>query len=71
MVLLARTDAAKDIKILVLRHQLAVLHRRTPRPRLSWPDRALIAAFVRQLAHHRRAGILVTPATTTAEANFG
>jgi putative transposase len=27
---------AKEIEILVLRHQLAVLQRRTPRPRMSW-----------------------------------
>jgi hypothetical protein len=35
MVLLARSDAAKDIEIRVLRHQLAVLHRQTRRPRMS------------------------------------
>jgi putative transposase len=40
----ARSDATKEIEILVLRHQLAVLQRRTPRPRVSWTDRALIAA---------------------------
>ena len=32
----ARADAAKDIEILVLRHQLALLQRRTQRPRLHW-----------------------------------
>jgi putative transposase len=32
MVLLARSDTAKDVEILVLRHQLAVLHRQNPRP---------------------------------------
>jgi len=63
MVLLARSDAAKDVEILVLRHQLAVLHRKTPRPRLSWPDRAFIAALVRRLPRHRRIGPLVTPVT--------
>jgi hypothetical protein len=35
MVLLTRSGAAKDIEILVLRQQLAVLHRNVPRPRLS------------------------------------
>src|SRR3979490_2455672 len=63
MVLLARSDGAKDVEILTLRHQLAVLNRRTPRPRMNWADRALIAAFVRRLPRHRRSGLLVTPAT--------
>jgi putative transposase len=40
MVLRIRSDATKDIEILVLRHQIAVLRRRTPRPRMSWADRA-------------------------------
>jgi putative transposase len=34
MALCARSDTTKEIEILVLRHQLAVLQRRTPRPRL-------------------------------------
>src|SRR6188472_1811068 len=63
MVLHTRSDATKDIEILVLRHQLAVLQRRTPRPRMSWTDRALIAAFTRLLPVRRRHGLLVTPAT--------
>jgi len=49
MVLLARSDDAKEIEILVLRHQLAVLQRRTPRPRITWTDRALIAGLTRLL----------------------
>jgi putative transposase len=49
MVLRTRSDAAKEIEILVLRHQLAVLRRRTPRPRMNWTDRALIAALTRLL----------------------
>jgi hypothetical protein len=40
MVLHARSDTANQIEILVLRHQLAVLQRRTPRPQISWTDRA-------------------------------
>jgi putative transposase len=39
LVLLARSDAAKGLEILVLRHQLAVLRRQTPRPRLEPADR--------------------------------
>jgi len=63
MVLRARSDAANEIEILVLRHQLAVLQRRTPRPRFSWTDRAVIAALVRLLPARRRLGLLVTPST--------
>ncbi|MCW2719831.1 integrase core domain-containing protein [Pseudonocardia sp.] len=63
LVLLARTDADKDIEILVLRHQLAVLNRQTRRARISWADRALIAALVHRLPRHRRISLLVTPAT--------
>jgi putative transposase len=60
MVLHARSDTAKEIEILVLRHQLAVLQRRTSRPRMSWTDRAVIAAFARLLPAHRRLRLLVT-----------
>ena len=63
MVLIARSHRAKEIEILVLRHQLAVLQRRAPRPRMRWADRALIAAMTRMLPTHRRLGLLVTPAT--------
>src|SRR4051794_232215 len=45
MVLHVRSDSANEIEILVLRHQLAVLQRRTPRPRHTWSDRAVIAAL--------------------------
>jgi putative transposase len=41
LVLLGRGDAAKDLEILVLRHQLAVLRRQSPRPKLEPADRAL------------------------------
>src|SRR3954454_13596249 len=63
IVLRTRSDTSKEIEILVLRHQLAVLERRTPRPRMSWTDRALIAALTRRLPRPRRLGLLVTPAT--------
>jgi hypothetical protein len=63
IVLRTRSDTTKGIEILVLRHQLAVLHRRTPRPRMSWTDRALLAALTRLLPVRRRLGLLVNPAT--------
>jgi len=49
LALLARGDAAKDPEILVLRHQLAVLRRQTPRPKLQPADRAPLAAVSRVL----------------------
>jgi putative transposase len=63
MVLHARSNTANEIEILVLRHQLAVLQPRTPRPQTSWTDRAVIAALARPLPPRRRRGFLVTPAT--------
>ena len=63
MMLRIRSDTTKDIEILVLRHQLAVLQRRTPRPRLCWADRALTAALARLLPARRRRGLIVTPST--------
>jgi putative transposase len=49
-----RSDTAKDAKILVLRHQLAVLQRRTPPARMNGTNRALIAALTRQPPIRRR-----------------
>jgi putative transposase len=63
LVLLARGDAAKDLEILVLRHQLAVLRRQVPRPRLEPTDRALLAAISRALPRARWSCFLVKPET--------
>jgi transposase InsO family protein len=63
LVLLARGDAAKDLEILVLRHQLTVLRRQVPRPRLEPTDRALLAAISRVLPRARWSCFLVTPET--------
>jgi transposase InsO family protein len=63
LVLLARSDAAKDLEILVLRHQLTVLRRQIPRPRLEPADHAVLAAVSRALPRARWSCFLVTPQT--------
>jgi hypothetical protein len=60
-VLRIRSDTTNDIEILAVRHQLAVLQRRTPRPRISWPHRAMTAALARLPPARRRRGLIVTP----------
>jgi len=63
LALLARGDAAKDLEILVLRHQLTVLRRQVPRPRLEPADRALLAAVSRVLPRASWSCFLVKPET--------
>jgi putative transposase len=61
-----REDAWKTAEILILRHQLAVLQRRQPgQVKLSWADRALLAALLSAIPAARRQGLrpLVTPDT--------
>ena len=63
LALLARGDAAKDLEILVLRHQLAVLRRQSTRPKLGPGDRALLAAVSRVLPRSRWSCFFVPPET--------
>src|SRR5436309_3805753 len=58
-----RSEFTKDLELLVLRHQLAVLGRQERRPLLRPADRALLAALARLLPPRRRHGLVVTPQT--------
>jgi putative transposase len=63
LTLLARSDAAKDLEILVLRHEVAVLRRHHPHARFSWADRAFFSALSRRLPVDLRRLRLVSPRT--------
>jgi putative transposase len=65
LALLARSDHAKDAEILILRHQVAVLQRQAGTPKLSWADRAILAALARLLpsGHLRQLRLVISPRT--------
>ncbi|WP_446220061.1 integrase core domain-containing protein [Micromonospora sp. IBHARD004] len=60
---IARDDGAKDVEILVLRHQVAVLRRQVTRPDLEPADRVVLAVLSRLLPRARWSTFFVTPAT--------
>ena len=66
LVLLARSDASKDVEILVLRQEVAVLRRQVARPKPDWADRAVIAALAQLLPKRLRLHRVVTPGTLLA-----
>ena len=52
-----RSDQFKELEVVVLRHELAVLRRQVHRPQFTSADRTLLAAASRLLPRSRRRGI--------------
>ena len=63
VLLLGRSDRSKEVEILVLRHELAVLRRRSGRPRTEPADRALLAMLGRALPRRASAAFSARPET--------
>ena len=63
VLLVARSDCAKELELLVLRHELSILRRQSPRPRLAESDRLLLAALSRVMSRRSWQAFLITPET--------
>ena len=65
LALFACSDRAKDAEILLLRHQVSVLQRQVKTPRLSWADRAVLAALAQLVpaSHLRQMRLIISPRT--------
>ena len=58
-----RSNDFKELEIVVLRHELAILRRQRKRPTLTTVDRLFLAAASRSLSRERWRSLLITPAT--------
>jgi putative transposase len=63
VVLRCRSEAANEVEILVLRHEVAVLRRQVERPNCRPADRILLAALARLLPRDRWGSVFVRPET--------
>jgi len=63
LLLFGRSSTSRDVELLVLGHEVAVLRRVHPKPGLDWADCAVLAALIRKLPPTLRRHRLITPGT--------
>jgi putative transposase len=72
--LLPMSNIDKDIEILALRHQLAILQRQVSKPRFTPPDRAFLAALLHRIRRPtlRQLHLIISPDTVSrSKIGFG